>query len=508
MAVIVLWSAVSIIAAYPPDFYPRFYDEAVYMMDVLAPGALFTQHAAKLHYATFKLGYGLPLYAAVSVFGDNGAMYLSTLFWALTILVLCVGVYRRHDWTTAAILAAILCYSPLFGKYIDEVAPTTLEAMLFALLWLVYRKRQYLLTGLVVGLIAFVDFKWALPTGLSVILIELWIERERKGLERLLHAGGIGLAAFGVLAIATLLHSAYFQWLWGYITNHSGRVDFLQPTIIFAYDVYLFGAAPIALLAIAAFVMKAIVKPTASKANAKDHGLGHALVIGGFPILFYSLLGQLKGLRFFAVTFPVLTVVAAVGIRYIVMRVGDWAHSLKPPMRMAAGVIVGFVLAGFIMVGSDGPAKHLREPAGYKLAVEKLAATVPHDGTVSSYMWPVVNYGWRAPLEVPPNAAWGILNTDRYLILDPVVDRMSVMLYERADMDSLLMLRSVLKRGSDSLFSVPSGFYASKYFLAENAAYDAKGLMAWMREYDPKTNFTTVYRINMQKLRSVTPGAR
>jgi len=508
MGAIVLWSAVSIVVAYPPDYYPRFYDEAVYMMDVLAPGALFTEHAAKLHYATFKLGYGLPLYAAVALFGDSGAMYLSTLLWALTILILSIGVYRRYGLTTAAILAATLAYSSLFGKYVEEVAPTTLEAALFALLWLVYRKRQYLLTGLVVGLIAFVDFKWALPTGLCVVLIELWIERERKLVARLQHIGGIGLAAMGVLAVATLLHPAYFQWLWGYITNHSGRVDFLQPSTIFVYDLYLFGSLPIVILAIAGFVLMRSAKQKPATNNEHDHSLGHALVIGGLPILFYSLLGQLKGLRFFAVTFPVLMVTSAVGIQHIVTRVGDWAQRCVPLLRIVAGVVVGFFIAGLIMIGADGPAAHLLKPAGFKLAVRQLAATVPHDGTVSSYMWPVVNYGWRARLEVPPYAAWGILNTDKYLILDPVVDRMSVLLYEKSDVDSLMMLRSVLKRGSDSLFSVPSGFYASKYFLAEIAVYDANDLVSWINEYDPKKNFATVYRINLQKLRAMTPGAR
>jgi hypothetical protein len=118
----------------------------------------------------------------------------------------------------------------------------------------------------------------------------------------------------------------------------------------------------------------------------------------------------------------------------------------------------------------------------------------------------VVHYGWSFPIEYTPDATIGILKTDKWLILDRAADR-AVISYLRpdSDIDSLWAARAMLRRGSDSLFSVPSAFYASKYFLAEHITGGIphlRRLLGWARAEE---NAATVYKVNIEKLRQQIP---
>jgi hypothetical protein len=507
MCLVVAWALIDLARSYPDTFYPRVWDEAVYVMDVSAPGALLSEHRLTLHYAPAKLGYGLPLAAAFGLFGDSGAMYLSTLLWFFAIVLISVAVYRRFGVLAGAFAAAFLSYSPFFGKSVAEASPTPLAALCFALLWVVYLRRWFWLTGLAVGLIAFVDFKWATPAGLSVIVTELIVETQRPLRGRLQHIVEVGLTAIGVLALAALIHRPYSDWLKNYITQHTGLAGLFEPSAIFFYFLLLFGAAPTVVLAAVAYALRPVRHRLRTLDSRQRRSLLHALVLSGVPIAVYSLTGTLKGLRFFAVLFPVFAVVPAVLVGELASWANERSRDLATPARWLTRCAMAALLLSAIVVASDGPARHLRLAAGFERAIRTLAGNTIRDGTISSYQWPVVHYGWGYPIQVVPSTIYGLLKTDKWLILNPVMDRCLIdYLRPAEDADSLWVLHEVLKRGSDSLFSVGSDYYASDYFCAEFVTGGIPSLQRVRRWRSEEPNYLTVYRINIEKLRRQTAG--
>jgi hypothetical protein len=506
MGLILLWVVFDVVRSYPASFYPRIWDEAIYARDALVPGSLLTEPTGAEHYGSMKLGYGLSLLGAVAVFGASGLSYLSTLCWLLAIGAIGAVLVRRFGWITGAFGTAFLSYSPFWGKYIAEASPTALEGLCFVLLWLAYLKRRWWLTGFCVGLIAFVDFKWAVPAGLAVVAAELIVERRRALWERVQFVVWTGIVAVGCLALAALLHPPYAEHLRGYLVQHRYLVHF-EPSAVFAYYLILFGAAPALLVALAAWVVRPIRQNLKALRPESKRALYLALTLAAVPILYNSLVNPVLGMRFFAVQFPLLAVAIAVSACGVWRWLWSRTVSLTPTLMNASRAGTIAIAAAVIVVGSDGPARHLRLPFGVPDALRKLATTTDRDGTISSYMWPVVHFGWGYPIAIPPNTVWGIVSTDKWLMLDPMVDRLCVE-YLRPpgskDADSLWAIRETLAAASDSLFSVPSDFYASDYFICDYVSYGIPMLRRW-RALRPKNgNYLTVYRLNMDRLRRQT----
>jgi hypothetical protein len=236
--------------------------------------------------------------------------------------------------------------------------------------------------------------------------------------------------------------------------------------------------------------------------DAAAHVL-RALVLGGVPILFYSFFGSLKGLRFFAVTFPLIAIVISVGVGLLLQYVLDSVRSLSALPRGTVSIVVAVCVAGVIVVGSDGPARHLRMDSGFPQALGRLVYEEGRDGTVSSYLWPVVQYGWRTPMIDPPFALWGLLESDKWVVLHPMLDRVTIDLRirlvpeQKGHPDSIWALqRESLLGFCDSLYSYHSDFHSSDYFLSENVVDGIPVLRRWREMRTPDQDYMTVYHID------------
>jgi hypothetical protein len=225
------------------------------------------------------------------------------------------------------------------------------------------------------------------------------------------------------------------------------------------------------------------------------------------PILFYSLFGSLKALRFYAVMFPLVAVPVAFGVSLLASRLLDLSPARPVPQRAMKWGIAA-LMAGVILIGSDGPARHLRLRTCFPDAINRLIRTTAHDGTISSYIWPVVHYGWRYPLEVAPFTLWGLGGTDEWLAVDPALDRVTIEMRLALDPtmgitpDSLWNLQTTsMREFTDSLFSVPSDFYASDYFMCEQVVVGIPAFRRWRSYRRPEGNFVTMYRIDQERLR-------
>ena len=100
----------------------------------------------------------------------------------------------------------------------------------------------------------------------------------------------------------------------------------------------------------------------------------------------------------------------------------------------------------------------------------------------------------------------GLRGTDRWIALDPMLDRATVeyrmrLLDQARDADSgWVSRRDACRAISDSLFSVPSDFNASDYFLSELALIGVGPLKHWRSLRRPEGNFLTVYQIDPERI--------
>ena len=177
-------------------------------------------------------------------------------------------------------------------------------------------------------------------------------------------------------------------------------------------------------------------------------------------------------------------------------------------MRRVCAVAIAVGTVAVVHGGSDGPAYHLTLPAGYQVALRELRLRGARDGSVTSYNWPAVLYSWPERFDGAPFAFVGIQTTDKWVALDPSLDRATIELRLRlsGDLrhpDSLWKIQSDAYRGfSDSLFSVPSNFNASDYFFCENLPIGVHVLEKWRADAKRSgTNYLTIYEIDPEKLR-------
>ncbi|MEW5875485.1 MAG: hypothetical protein AB1752_09915 [Candidatus Zixiibacteriota bacterium] len=507
MTMVTLWAVIAVVRAYPSSFYPRFWDEAVYAMDVFDPANLFMDFREITAYAPTKLGYGIPLLGAVSLFGENGIMYFSTAIWALIVFLCGLVTWRRFGYRAGGILFALLSFSPFLGKYIAEAAPTLLEALLFTLLWIACLGGRFWITGIVVGLIAFVDFKWALPAGLAVTCIEALPSASRTVTLRLLRILGTGTVALAILGVAFILHPPYGEFLRHYITGHEGLVQF-APSFIFAYYLLLFGAAPATVAAGAAWLWPearhAILKGTGRQPRA----FLTALILCTVPILFHSVMGTHKSLRFFAVLFPLFGVVLGVSVAALLESIGALLKRAGGGARQSGPFVLPVLAALLIVIGSDGPARHLHMRAGIADALLTIANRHEGAGTITSYNWPVVQYGWGHPFSTPSFAMWGLLRSDLWMLLDNMMDRtiiesrLELQPNAGIDADSLWTIHEHFRARFPELFRVPANFYASDYYLAESTTLGIPTLRRWQAMRDSIPNEFVVYRVDFDRLKN------
>jgi hypothetical protein len=162
-------------------------------------------------------------------------------------------------------------------------------------------------------------------------------------------------------------------------------------------------------------------------------------------------------------------------------------------------------MAALVWGASDGPAHHLALPAGYEAALDELRTVATEDGTISSYNYAVVLYGWYTTETHPSFAYLGLHDSDRWLALDPMLDRVTIALRSRLagdtrNPDSIWMeQRMPLLSVADSLYSVPSDFYASDYFLSEMVVDGIGMLHHWRNARPARRNVLTMYAINEQR---------
>jgi hypothetical protein len=506
MGLIVLWALADVARSYPSTFHPRFWDEAIYMPDVTTPGALLAPEQGKMRYAPSKPGYGLPLAGMVKLFGDNGAMYLSSACWLLAITILSIMVFRNIGSLPGMFTAASLTYSPLLGKYVAEAGPTLLAAFFFILLWIVYPRRNWWAAGLVFGCIALIDAKWIPPLAISVLAVEMTIERNRHVRERALFLGGAGLMALFLVGATVLLHPAFGDYLWSYVTRHRRIVGF-EPSAIFGYYLVLFGAMPAMVVAAISVILQKTRQRLKSLPEGARKLVEYALVFGGVPIIFYSLFGELKALRFFAVEFPLLVVPISVGVAALVGWLLDRTTSEPAAIRHATVWTSAAVLAGIILIGSDGPAYNLRIQNSFPAVLQRLEQEKDHDGVISSYIWPVAFYGRPVLLHEAPFTLTGVSGEERWLAFDPMLDRVTIEARLALDKDMKVtpdslwgMQRTLRSEFCDSVFAVPSDFYASDYFMSEQAVSGIPTLRRWCSYRRPAGNFCTIYRIDQTRL--------
>ena len=505
LCLVIVWAMADVVRSYPSTFYPRFWDEAVYAIDATTPGVVFGKFTSDLHYAAAKPGYGLPLVGAVALFGERGLMYLSTVFWGLTVFLLGITVLRRFGAIAGLFAAALLVYSPLFGKYVAETGPTTLAAFCLVLLWVVYGKRRFWLTGAVIGYLALIDLKWMPPVAMSVLIVELLLERRRPWRERLVYLSGAAVVAAAFPAILTLIHRPFGDYLWHYVFNHARFVG-PEPSAIFGYYLFRFGAAPAVVLSAAAWLFLRSGTCPSGPDKSAVRSLYYALVLSCAPIVFYSVFGPLKVLRFFAVPFPLFVVPITVGVVMAATWCGEKIHRIQLLPRWVAMSCPAVLMGAVILIGSDGPAKHLRVQSCFPEAIERLSKIATRNGNVSSYIWPVVFYGWRYTVKTYPFTLWGLASSDKWLAMDPILDRVTVenRLYldptgGKSPESFLVQQQNALRPSLDSLFSVPSDFFASDYFLSEQVVGGIPTLLRWQGYRESGANYMTIFRVNPSK---------
>jgi hypothetical protein len=510
LALVIVWAIADIASSYPDHFFPRTWDEAIYAHDVVTPQAVFGEYKeGATSYAPAKLGYGLALSAAVSLFGINGAMYLSTVCWLLAILLVGSNCARLFGAPAGLYAAAFLSFSPLLGKYLAEAGPTTLAALGFVLFWIALCRRRAWFTGLTAGLIALVDFKWALPAALVFVVNEI-LNASRQGLlARIKYVILTGFFSLLPIAAALVVHPTFGSYLSTYVFGHAALEGF-SPSPIFLYYLVRFGAAP----AIAVGIVAGILLNSSRKSEGsatKTAALRAALVVTLVPPLFYSLFGSLKAVRFLAVTFPLMAVALGFSAALI------WRAVERPRINAAAAVaarwIVALFLAGSIVVASDGPARHLRLRAGFEPALNHLKETTVKDGSVSSYIWPIVLGVWYYPLAVKkPFLLDGLLATDKWVILDPMLDRVTTDMRAHqagdttsASDDGWRAIDQWIHQASAPLFKAPSEYYSSDYFLCENVMGGIPTLRRWHAWSASLSDSLELLQIDPDKARTLRP---
>ncbi len=488
LAALMLWGVAQILRYYPDNFFPRFADEGIYAGDVRRPTQIFASYNENIvRYAPAKLGYGLLAAGSSALLGENGPMYLSTIMWGVVVVTTAAATLWWFGSVAAVITMAFLLYSPVFGKYLAEAGPTTTAAFAFLLLWIASGWQRAWLTGICVGLAALVDFKWAIPAGIAFASI-VFVERRADGWRRVVRDVMTGIAtALAVIALAFWLHPPYWDFLREYIFPHSRLVRF-QPSPVAIYHLWLFGALPAVAVAALAYTW-----PTARsslpicKSTAKD-SLVRVAILLVVPALFYSVFGVHKALRFFAVVFPLLSVCVGVGLGALLLIAWQGVARLRHLLQVPASALIALVAACLVHGGSDGPAYHMTLASGFDTAIREMNARGLTGASISSYNWPVITYAWPAPTARAPFAMWGPLDTDRWLMLAPALDRPTVDLRVHLggfeiDADSLWVHNTKIYHGkTDSLFSVPCTFYGSDYFLSE-LVYDGIGVFRrWRRQ--------------------------
>ncbi|MEW5875809.1 MAG: hypothetical protein AB1752_11600 [Candidatus Zixiibacteriota bacterium] len=501
---LVAYALLQVAINYPASFYPRYADEGIYALDARVPASIFSDYQkGQVRYAPAKLGYGIPLAASVALAGSNGPMYLSTLLWLATIVLVGYEVLRRFGFLDAVIAVGFLSVSPMFGKYLTEVDPTMEAAFAFALLWVVALRRRFLLTGLCIGLIAFIDFKWAVPAGLAFTAVELFGERARPLKDRAVQVILAGLVAIAAIGLAMLLHRPYARFLSEYVFPHSDLILF-APSAIILYFLAIFGAFPMLLVGAAGLIWRGPRVPTLD--CEKKRAVTYALILALVPIAFYSLFGVLKALRFFAVFLPLLAIPAGIGLGGLVRRCADALARFSSAMRTALAGLVALAAMAVVHGGSAGSWHHLRLPAAFPEALARLQQTRTEGGSVSSYNWPVVAYGWPEPFPGAPFAFYGLQTSDRWIATDPALDRATIELRLRLSGDhgsadsAWHHQMGIYLAVTDSLYSLPSDFYSSAYFLSESVPGGASVLHRWLKRESGHANSLTIRRINPQKV--------
>lgn len=504
-----VWGLLQIGAHYPREFFPRFADEAIYALDSRIPATVFKEFDPDMiNYAPSKLGYGIPLAASVVVAGPNGPMYLSTIFWLATVVMTGVLAWRALGSMTAMIATAMLSFSPMFGKYVADVGPTSEAALALVLFWGAACTRRSWLVGLAIGWLAFIDFKWALPSGLAYVLIEAIVDTQDRLSVRVQRVVIAGVTALAVVGAAAILHEPYGGFLGSYVTRHGDQIAF-APSPIFLYYLFVFGALPAILIAAAVFTLPHIRHVVLENERLSGRPLARAACIFAAPVIFFSLFGELKALRFFAVPFPLLEVVVGAVLATIVRRVslmrGDSPATSSRKILSAA--LLAVVTVVLIHGGSDGPAHHLTLPTGYPDVITRLQKISAEGDRISSYNWSVLAYTWDKPGAEGSFAFVGLHDADRWIVLDPIHDRATIELRLRqgtghANPDSTWAYqRNVFRSVSDSLFSVRCDFYASDYFLSEIVPDGISVFRRW-RSWRSDADWMTVYEIDPVKLKS------
>ncbi|MEW5876151.1 MAG: hypothetical protein AB1752_13345 [Candidatus Zixiibacteriota bacterium] len=504
MAAVCLLAVAEVIDYYPRTFFPRFWDEGIYSSEAAIPDAISAPFTpGRVKYGPMKLGYALPLRGAYLLFGGNGFMYLSTLAWLTSILIVAVGVYRRIGKLEGWFVAAFLAYSSLYGKFIAEAGPTLLAAAMLSLLWATYGWRRIWVTGPILGLLGFVDPKWILPSAMAIALIEGVIESARPWGERVRFLAGVALLSVSVTAVTAIVHPPYWEYLQDYAIRH-GRAGGLEASAIFGYYLWIFGAAPAGLAAGAGLIV-APSHISRRLGSARMRSVLHAVVLCGIPLLFYSLFGPLKGLRFFAVPFPLFAVPVAVGVVGFALWIRERLTGFRVVGNRLAAVTLPLLMAGLLVVQSEGPARHLGLSTGISKCMAKVAREYGREGTISSYIWPVVFTRWGGETEKPPFTPWGLLPTDEWLILIPMLDRVTIEGRILTGDDAIdpaaewRLQRQVLHTVTDSLFSFPAEFYSSDYHLCEQTVLGIGVLRRWREVSRQTDSVATVYRVDREK---------
>ncbi len=357
-------------------------------------------------------------------------MILSSVFWCLTLAILSTLTYRRFGLLTAGLATVWLMVSAYFGKYVCDVGPTTWVALAFVLYWGAACTEKWFLTGMAIGLISFIDFKWAVPAGLSFVLIEFLTRGHSSFSSRVKRVLLVGGTALSIVGLAMLFHPPFARFWMEYVFPHSGLITF-APSLVFFVFLAKFGSAagPCSALILS------LLPPVRDKISAIERQSGgaglKALIIAFTPTLFYVVFGELKAARFYAVTLPLIGVVTALGLTAGIQWIVEWIQTRRKSSVVCAisyvvlAMMVNLVLFG----GSPGPAHHLSLPAGYQAAVQYLDS-IDAKGSVASYNWPAVVYGWPEPFGTAPFAYLGLQPTDQWLALDPSLDLETIKLMD------------------------------------------------------------------------------
>lgn len=503
-----VWSLLQVWRNYPAEFFPRFGDEGIYALDARVPGSIFDAYKpGVLRYAPAKLGYGIPLAASVSLAGTNGPMYLSTLLWLATIIAVAVLTWRILGVMASVTSVALLSSSALFGKYVADVGPTSEVALAFVLLWGASCTRKSWLVGLAVGAIAFIDFKWAVPVGVSYVLIEALLETKDAVAIRVRRIATVAIFSLGAIGAAMIIHRPYVDFFVNYVFPHSEHVAF-EPSAIAVYYWFVFGALAPILATVMLLIVPEVRRVTTALEKRTSLPLGRALILFAVPVVYYSLIGELKAARFFAAPYPLLVIVVGGVFSAALSVVRDRLSSILPGRPVARTVVAcAFALCGLAVIhgGSAGPGSHLALPSGYPEVLNRIGKTATRGTTISTYNWAVVAYGWTLPFTQGSFAYLGLQNTDKWIALDPIHDRATIGLRiglsgTGASADSTWAYqREVYRSVSDSLFSVRSDFHASDCFLSELVTDGIPTFRRW-RNNRADSNWMSVYEVNPTKL--------